>query len=215
MINVILADDHQIIRQAIGELLESSGRYRVIANVENGEELLNLVEKKSCDVIVIDIAMPKIDGIKVVKLIRDKGIRTPILALSANDDSKSIKSILQAGANGFVPKTSSLQELDFAINAILRGSAYISPSLTERLKNSSCDTKESGRSKSQISILTNRELEIMKLLAEGKPNREIGSILHISTRTVDTHRSNILKKLGFKTNADLVRLAIAEGLIAV
>jgi DNA-binding NarL/FixJ family response regulator len=212
MINVILADDHQIIRQAIGELLESSGRYRVIANVDNGEDLIKILEKKSCDVIVIDIAMPKIDGIKVVKYLRDHSTLIPVLALSANDDSKSIKAILQAGANGFVPKTSSLQELDFAINAILRGNAYISPSVSERMLNPDSAT---SRANTAISILTTRELEIMRLLAEGKPNREIGGILHISTRTVDTHRSNILKKLGFKTNADLVRLAISEGLISV
>ena len=212
MINVILADDHQIIRQAIGELLESSGRYRVVASVENGEELIKVLEKKTCDVLVVDIAMPKIDGIKVVRQLREKSILIPVLALSANDDAKTIKAILQAGANGFVPKTSSLQELDFAINAIMRGNAYISPSVTERMTNP--DAK-GGRTNSQISILTARELEIMRLLAEGKPNREIGGILHISTRTVDTHRSNILKKLGFKTNADLVRLAISEGLISV
>jgi DNA-binding NarL/FixJ family response regulator len=212
MINVILADDHQIIRQAIGELLESSGRYRVVANVENGEELIKILEKKSCDILVIDIAMPKIDGVKVVKHLRDNSILIPVLALSANDDARSIKAILQAGANGFVPKTSSLQELDFAINAILRGNAYISPSVTERMMNPDTVT---NRSNSAISVLTSRELEIMRLLAEGKPNREIGGILHISTRTVDTHRSNILKKLGFRTNADLVRLAISEGLISV
>lgn len=212
MINVILADDHQIIRQAIGELLESSGRYRVVANVENGEDLLKVLEKKSCDVLVVDIAMPKIDGVKVVKHLREHSILIPVLALSANDDAKSIKAILQAGANGFVPKTSSLQELDFAINAILRGNAYISPSVSERMMNPDTATTKST---SAISVLTSRELEIMRLLAEGKPNREIGGILHISTRTVDTHRSNILKKLGFKTNADLVRLAISEGLISV
>jgi len=212
MINVILADDHQIIRQAIGELLESSGRYRVVANVENGEDLLKVLEKKSCDVLVIDIAMPKIDGIKVVKHLREHSILIPVLALSANDDAKSIKAILQAGANGFVPKTSSLQELDFAINAIMRGNAYISPSVTDRMMHPESVTSKTN---SAISVLTSRELEIMRLLAEGKPNREIGGILHISTRTVDTHRSNILKKLGFKTNADLVRLAISEGLISV
>lgn len=212
MINVILADDHQIIRQAIGELLESSGRYRVVANVENGEDLLKVLEKKSCDVLVVDIAMPKIDGIKVVKHLREHSILIPVLALSANDDAKSIKAILQAGANGFVPKTSSLQELDFAINAIMRGNAYISPSVTDRMMHPESVTSKTN---SAISVLTSRELEIMRLLAEGKPNREIGGILHISTRTVDTHRSNILKKLGFKTNADLVRLAISEGLISV
>jgi two-component system, NarL family, response regulator NreC len=212
MIHVILADDHQIIRQAIGELLESSGRYKLVAQVNNGKELLAVLEKKSCDVIVIDIAMPQMDGVQAVRAIRQKPLVTPILALSANDDNKSIKLILQAGANGFVPKTSSLQELDFAINSVMRGNAYLSPSITERVMNNDAAQRPSD---SLINALTPRELEIMHFLADGKPNREIGKSLHISTRTVDTHRSNILKKLGLKTNAELVRLAISEGLITI
>lgn len=212
MYNVILADDHLIIRQAIGQLLESSGKYKVVAHVSNGSELLTAVERKAADVLIVDIAMPQMDGIKAVRTLRDKKIVIPVLALSANDDSRSIRSVLLAGANGFVPKNSSLEELDFAINSVLRGNAYLSPSVTEKMMNNDQGLRQSD---SALSALTNRELEIMRHLAEGKPNREIGKILHISTRTVDTHRSNILKKLGLKTNAELVRLAISEGLITV
>ncbi len=212
MYNVILADDHLIIRQAIGQLLENSGKYKIVAHVSNGSELLTAVERKAADVLIVDIAMPQMDGIKAVRTLRDKKIVIPVLALSANDDSRSIRSVLLAGANGFVPKNSSLEELDFAINSVLRGNAYLSPSVTEKMMNNDQGLRQSD---SALSALTTRELEIMRHLAEGKPNREIGKILHISTRTVDTHRSNILKKLGLKTNAELVRLAISEGLITV
>lgn len=211
MKRVILADDHTVVREAIRGLLEISQDFKVVGHAKDGESLIDLASRVECDVIILDISMPTLNGIEATKILRERNVNSPILALSANDTVNKISRVLEAGANGFVPKNSSFEELSFAINSIIKGNQYLSPSVTQKIMNAK---EESGKD-GALSSLTKRELEIFKLLAEGKPNREIGKFLNISIRTVDTHRSNILKKLNLKNNAELVRLAFAEGLLSV
>lgn len=211
MINLIVADDHAVLRQALCEMLQNRGKYNVIAQAGDGEELLALLGSHKPDLVIMDVAMPKLDGLGTLEKL-GPGICPPVLILSANDGGKNVKAALKAGARGFLPKNVGIQELEFAINSILEGKTYLSPTVTTSLMNS-------GSSESPLdnplSVLTKREIEIMAHLADGKPNRIIGKLLHISTRTVDTHRSNILKKLNVKTNAELVKLAISNGLISI
>lgn len=211
MINLIVADDHAVLRQALCEMLQNRGKYNVIAQAGDGEELLALLGSHKPDLVIMDVAMPKLDGLGTLDKL-SAGVCPPVLVLSANDGGKNVKAALKAGARGFLPKNVGIQELEFAINSILEGKTYLSPTVTTSLMNA-------GSSESPLdnplSVLTKREIEIMAHLADGKPNRIIGKLLHISTRTVDTHRSNILKKLNVKTNAELVKLAITNGLITI
>lgn len=212
MVRVIVADDHKVIRQALCELLKKRNNYEVIAEASDGEELLKLLRNTPADVVIMDVAMPKLGGLAALETMERENIQTPVLILSADDGPKNVRSVLKAGAKGFLPKNSGIDELVFAIDSVLQGRTYLSPSVTEHLVTQ--EGEDASRS-SCLAVLTKRELEILKHLAEGKPNRVIGKMLHISKRTVDTHRSNILKKLNLSTNAELVKIAISEGLITV
>lgn len=212
LVKLLLVDDHSVLRQALSEVLISKGKYKVVGEAADGKELLDLASQTSADIIIMDLAMPKINGVTAIEELRRRGVNAPILVLSADESDKSIRAALKAGARGFVPKQVGLSEVEFAIDAVLSGKTYLSPTVTERFMASG--GVEGGES-SPLSALSEREREIFVLLASGKPNREIGKSLHISTRTVDTHRSNIMKKLGVKANTDLVKLAISEGLLSV
>jgi two-component system, NarL family, response regulator NreC len=212
MIKIFIADDHAVLRQALAEMLEKRGRYSIIGQASNGEELLNQLKNCKPDLIIMDVIMPRLSGIDVLERLANHNMKIPVLALSSDGGDKNIRSVLKAGAKGFMPKNAGIEELEFAIQAITKGNTYLSPSITEVLMNSN-DTIMSNAK--PLSVLTKREIEILKYLADGKANRAIGKMLHISTRTVDTHRSNILKKLNVKTNAELVKIAISNGLIDI
>ena len=212
MINLILADDHVVLRQALCELLESRGSYQVVGQASNGEELLTLLKGATPDLVIMDVAMPRLDGVATLQQIYSAQNPPPVLVLSADEGEKNVRAALKAGAKGFLPKNAAMDELEFAIHAILNGNTYLSPSVTTALMNNG---EVRNPHEDPLAVLTKRELEILVHLADGKPNRVIGKMLHISTRTVDTHRSNILKKLNLKTNAELVKLAIAHKLITV
>jgi DNA-binding NarL/FixJ family response regulator len=212
MIRLLVADDHEVLRLALCEMLEKRGEFQVLAQASNGEELIKLIEQHSPDMVIMDVQMPRLDGIQTLEKLQEKDVHIPVLVLSADNGRKNVKGALRAGAKGFLPKNAGIEELEFAIDSILQGQTYLSPSITEHLMESN---EESAATDNPLSVLTKREVEILKHLADGLPNRQIGKLLHISTRTVDTHRSNILKKLNLNTNAELVKLAIGQGLISV
>ena len=212
MVNVIIADDHQVVRQALAETLQLKGGFTIMAEATDGQELLELLKTHKPDVVVLDISMPRLDGLAVLEKLREWQSPPPVLVLSANEGGKSVRAVLKAGAKGFVPKNASVQELEFAIHSVMSGKTYLSPTVVGSLMTGEGSEVSTD---TPLAVLTKREIEIMKYLADGKPNREIGKLLHISTRTVDTHRSNILKKLKLKTNAELVKLAISNGLITI
>lgn len=211
MINLIVADDHVVLRDALCQLLQGRGNYKVVGQAGDGNELLSLLKNPTAnpDLILLDIEMPNLDGIETLEKLSDLGVHTPVLVLSADGTARSVKSVIAKGAKGYMPKNVRIEELEFAIDSILQGNTYLSPSITAALIG---NDKDKG---ADVNVLTKREVEILRHLADGKPNRDIGKILHISSRTVDTHRSNILKKLKVKTNAELVKIAIAAGLIDV
>lgn len=212
MIKLIVADDHVVLRQALCEMLEDKGRFSVVGQASDGEQLLELLKGQQPDLIIMDLAMPKVDGVTAIEQMSSNQSQVPVLVLSANEGEKNVRAALKAGAKGFIPKNSGLEELEFAIDSILEGKTYLSPGITASLVSGG---QVVSPHENPLSVLTKREVEILTHIADGKPNRVIGKMLHISTRTVDTHRSNILKKLNLKTNAELVKLAIAQGLISV
>ena len=212
MINLMVADDHTILREALCDLLKNRGGFNVMAQAADGEELLQVFKDASAkpDVIILDVEMPNLGGIETLHRLQQLGINTPVLVLSADNGAKNVRTVLSSGAKGFMPKNARIEELEFAIDAMLQGNTYLSPTITTFLINGDKNDPQAN-----LSVLTKREVEILTYLADGKPNREIGKLLHISSRTVDTHRSNILKKLKLKTNAELVKVAISAGLINV
>jgi DNA-binding NarL/FixJ family response regulator len=211
-IKLIIADDHTVLREGLCELLEKKGDYQVIGQAADGRQLLKMLAESSPDIVIMDLAMPNLDGLAALEQLATQPSTPPILVLSANESSSNVRAALKAGAKGFIPKNAASKELEFAIDSILQGKTYLSPSITESLMTSGGigDSEHS-----QLSVLSQREIEILQHLAQGKPNREIAKTLHISTRTIDTHRANILKKLNARTNADLVRIAIANNLVSV
>jgi len=210
-VRLLIADDHVVLREALRETFNNKGGYEIVGEASDGEALLNLARQSQPHVILMDLAMPRVGGLVALEELRRRGIETPVLVLSAAEQTSHIRSALNAGAKGFLPKNVELKELEFAIAAVLSGKTYVSPTITDKLINSDANGEES----SPLSVLSDREREILILLANGKKNREIGKLLHISTRTVDTHRTNILRKLNVRTNAELVRLAISSGLVSL
>jgi DNA-binding NarL/FixJ family response regulator len=211
MRKIVIADDHVVLREALSEMLSKRGKYSVVGQAADGEQLLELLKSQTADLVILDVTMPKLDGLSVLQQINNAQEAPPVLILSADEAEKKVRLALKAGAKGYIPKHAGLDELEFAIDSILQGKTYLSPSVTNALMN----PNPAASVENPLTKLSKRELEILKHLADGKPNRVIGKMLHISTRTVDTHRSNILKKLMVKTNAELVKMAIAHGLISV
>lgn len=212
MVKLLVADDHVVLREALCELLTSRQKYDIVGQVSNGRELLDALKKAPPDLLIVDLMMPEVDGLEVLGRLREEQSAIPVLVLSASETEDKIRRALQLGAKGFVPKQATVDELEFAIDSVMDGKTYLSPAVTAGLMNKGPINQEVP---TPFQVLTKRELEILGYLADGKPNRVIGKLLHISTRTVDTHRSNILKKLNVKTNAELVKLAIAHGVVTV
>jgi DNA-binding NarL/FixJ family response regulator len=212
MINLIIADDHVVLREALCDFLETKGKYLVVGQASNGEELLEVCSRQAADLIILDVAMPRLDGVQALERLNQSQNPPPVLILSASDGELKVRQALKAGARGYLPKNAGLEELEFAIRSILEGKTFLSPAVTNNLMG---DHDSEDPLSNPLKALTRREIEILAHLADGKPNREIGKSLHISTRTVDTHRSNILKKLKVRTNADLVKIAIQHELISV
>lgn len=211
-VKLFLVEDQLLMRQAIARALSVTEKYEVVGHSSDGKELFESPGTCNPDVIILDTVLAKHSWLETLQQYRTRGITAPVLILAGDGNQYALQAALHAGARGVLPKCSDFGEMEQAIDAIARGQTYVSPNL----KNSpdpQDPANEHGASSSQV--LSPREHEIFLLLAQGKKNRDIGKLLSISTRTVDTHRSNILKKLHMHSNADLVRMAIAEGFVAV
>lgn len=210
MVTLLVADDHVVVREALCEMLSSKGSYEVIGQAADGKELLELLMKCVPDLVILDVQMPNMDGIAALEEMRRQHNEARVLVISGDDAAKNIRSAFKAGANGFITKNARPEELQFAIESVMEGHSYVSPSIALSLL---APEETPVKRNDLFEVLTKREVEILTHLADGRTNREIGKILHISVRTVDTHRSNILKKLKVKTNAQLVKIALAHDLI--
>lgn len=201
-IRVAVADDHTIFRVGLSRLLELEDDLTVVGDAADGRSAMQLFDRERPDILVLDIAMPEKDGLDVIKELRASHPRARILVLSAHDDVDHTSRVMRAGATGFVSKTAAPSELVDAIRAVAAGRTYLPEGLADAI--------DGGTSRR----LTDREFQVMIRIASGLRNREIANALHISQKTVDTHRANVLKKLGLKTNADLARYAVARGYLA-
>lgn len=205
MATIVVADDHEIVRESLADTLSRRGGHEVVGQAANGEELLALLASTRADVVLMDLDMPRLNGIGVLEQLKTMGRTVNVLVLSADDSGRSVRAAIKAGARGYLPKRGAIKELDAALATVLGGNTYISPEVGTELIDGTRELND------PFDVLSSRERQIVQGLIDGKKNRELAAALGISVRTIDTHRTNVLKKLGVKSNADLVRLAIREG----
>jgi two-component system response regulator NreC len=209
-IKVLLVDDHQIILDGLKSLLSNSGKIIVAGEANNGREAIRILELISIDVILMDIDMPILNGIDTLKEIVKRGLSVRVIILSMHQEAGMIKSLMNIGAHGYLLKSSSQEEVTNAICKVAGGQSYFSPEVTMSLLNKPQNNLHFNQ---QTELLTDRETEIVRLIAEGFSNKEIGSKLFISHRTVDTHRTNLMKKLDVSNIAGLISYAIKNGIV--
>lgn len=206
-INVLLTDDHQIIIDGLKSLLKNQDEISVAAEACNGREAIRILELISIDVLLMDIDMPVMNGIDALKEIRKNHPKVKVIILSMHNEAGMIKSLIDLGANGYLLKSCSQGELIDSIKKVASGQSYFSSDVTLAL------LKPAANQGQQNEILTERETEILKLIAAGFSNKEIGDQLFISHRTVDTHRTNLMKKLDVSNIAGLISYAIRNGIV--
>lgn len=210
--SVIVADDHVLFRQGMKKLLEEMPGVEVIGEAGDGLELLNLLKELNPDIALVDISMPNIRGIEAAHEIRSLYPRTKVLILTMHRGKEYLYHSISAGAHGYLLKEDSDIELFSAIETIRSGGVYVSQGLSGEMVGDLSRLTQ-GKTKGIGESLSNRETEVMKLISEGKTNIEIGELLSISPRTVETHRAHILEKLKLKGTADIVRYAIENGIV--
>jgi len=209
---VVIADDHSVVREGLKVLINKDPCLKVVGEADNGEKLLALLNSKKCDLAIVDIAMPEMDGLTALKEIKRKYPKLKVLVLSMLKDYEHFKRAKAYGASGYLAKDEAGGELITAINTVQKGNNYVSPSVTTLLAERQMRYMENGEAPS-FEILTKREKQVLKLVAKGDPNKKIASDLKISIHTVENHRAHLSDKLGLKNTASLVKYAISKGLI--
>jgi DNA-binding NarL/FixJ family response regulator len=210
-IRILIADDHTILRHGIKEILLGEEDFDVIADVGDGRDAVKLVQELFPDVVLMDISMPNMNGLEATRQIIKKVPETRVLALTMYEDRDYVHLMRKAGASGYILKDTAANELVDAIRAISNGSEYFSPAIAAKLDESGVHRAV----ESELDVLTDREREVLQLLAEGKSIREAGEILDISPKTVEAHKTNLMKKLNIHNRVALTKFAIQHKLIAL
>ncbi len=210
-IRVVLADDHTVVRKGIREFLEESPDIAVVAEAADGEEAVRLVTEHQPDVVVLDIQMPKLSGIEATRQIKARFPEIRVLILTAYDDDPYIFALLQAGAGGYVLKTASAEELIQAVRAVHCGDSALDPAVARKVVQRLASGHPSPASEEIVEGLTDRELDVLRLVAKGMTNQAIGAQLDISDRTVQGHLANVYAKLGVGTRTEAVLRAVKLG----
>ena len=214
-IRVLLADDHQMMREGLKALLEKTNRVMVVGEAEDGKNTVSLAEKRMPNVIVMDVAMPGLNGIEATRKIRKSNPNARVIALSGHADRCLVSEMLKAGASGYVLKSRASDELVHAIDEVMQGRTYLSPEVTQGVVDTYVrNTPKSGENPA-FATLTDREREVLQLLAEGRSTKEMAGELQVSVKTVETHRQNIMRKLQVFSVAELTKYAIREGVTAL
>jgi len=207
-IRILLADDHSMVRQGFRRILETQPDIEIVGEASDGREAVALVQQLKPDVVVMDVAMPGLNGIEATRRISEISPRTRVLALSMHKDGVYVREILRAGARGYLLKDAFDADLIAAVRAVARGEGYIAPAVADSVL---ADYRQ--QVSDPIDLLTSREREVLQLIAEGKTNKEIAAHLNLSVYTVDAHRGRIMEKLNLHSTGELVRFALRKGLI--
>src|SRR5256886_11199570 len=213
-ITVFLADDHTVVRQGLRALLSSEEDMEIVGEAENGRQAVQVVKKLLPDVVVMDIAMPVLNGLEATRQITRTVPSAKVLVLSSYSDDEYVQQLTEAGAAGYLVKQTAANDLLKAIREAYKGNAFFSPSIAKRLRDQCREAFVSGQPvRKRSDYLTTREAEVLQLIAEGQANKQIAAELAISIKTVEKHRQQVMNKLGIHDVAGLTRHAIAKGII--
>ena len=212
-ITVLLADDHRILREGVRSLLEKAQDIEVVGEASEGGEAVAKAQALSPDIVLMDITMPGMNGLEATRQIKALRPNTRVLILSMHESNQYISQFLRSGASGYVLKDTAASELVGAIRAVFQGDAFLYPSIARRLLEEYLLKVQSGEETESYDGLTGREREILRMIAEGRNNKEIADVLSLSIRTVQAHRANLMAKLHMHDRTELVRYAIRKGLI--
>jgi two-component system response regulator NreC len=212
-IRILLADDHAVVREGIRALVERQPDMAVIAEAAHGRACVELAEQHAPDVVMMDVAMPEMNGIEAARRILASNPKIGVLMLSMHHDESYVLRSLKAGARGYVLKDSPRDDVLAAIRAVAAGRSFVSRKVSAILQEDYVRQLESRGLEDSYDLLTDREREILQLLAEGRANKEVAGLLNISLTTVETHRGHILRKLSLHSTADLILYAVRKGII--
>lgn len=213
MTRILIADNHTLFAQGLRSLVEQESDFEVVGQASDGREAVRHARELRPDVVLMDVVMPNLNGFDATRILREEAPQSRVLALSMHVDKRYVLGMLEAGAAGYVPKDASFEEVARAIRAVAAGQGYLSPTIAGLVVEGY--TRRTPASAARDATLSSREREVLQLLAEGATAREIARRLHISVKTVETHRRNLLAKLELETVADLVRYAIKEGITSL
>lgn len=213
-IRILLADDHKIVRDGLRTLIEKETGMEVIGEAENGRKALKIAQTIRPHIVIMDVTMPDMNGIEAARKIVTEIPGVKVIALSMHSDRRFVLGMLEAGASGYLMKDCAFDELAKAVRSVATGQTYLSPSIADVLVKGYLD-KVNEKISVARSPLTEREREILQLLAEGQSSKEIAAHLGVSVKTVETHRRNMMQKLNMRSVAELTKYAIREGLISV
>ncbi len=211
---VVLAEDHTILREGLRSLLTSTGEFEIVAEARDGLEAVKCVHNSDPDIVLLDLAMPRMGGIDAVRQIRRQSPDTRILVLTVHKTEEYVLAAFESGANGYCLKDATYDELLTAIRSVLDGKAYISPAVAGKVLEGYLEGKKTLKTVSSWDSLTQREREILKLIGEGYKNKQIAELLCISPKTSEKHRSNLMQKLDLHSVSALTAYAIEKGLVA-
>jgi two-component system, NarL family, response regulator NreC len=212
-IRILLADDHTVVRKGLRLLLENQPGFQVLAEAADGRAAVALAEQHAPDVVVMDLAMPTLNGIEAARQLTSRLPRTAVVFLSMHSDESYVLKALKAGARGYLLKDSAEHDLIQAVRAVAEGKSFFSPAISKMMMEDYMRELQERQVEDTYELLTTREREVLQLLAEGKSNKEVAAILNLSLYTVETHRGNILQKLNLHSGAELILYAIRKGVI--
>ncbi len=210
---VVIAEDHKILREGLRALLSDGDSIEIVGEAADGIEAIHCVEKHKPDLLLLDLSMPRMGGISVIKDIKSRFPEIKILALTIHESEDYILESFRAGANGYCLKDSSHKELVNAIENVLDGKTYLSPGVSEKVLEGYLEDRRTMKTQSSWDVVTQREREVLKLVGEGYKNKEIAQCLCVSVKTVEKHRSNIMRKLDIHTASAMTAYAIEKGLV--
>jgi DNA-binding NarL/FixJ family response regulator len=214
-IRILLADDHTIIRSGLKLLLEQQPDFKVVAEASDGREAVQLVSKLRPDVVILDIGMPNLNGIEATRQIVSEDPKAQVVILSMHSDEGYVLRALKAGARAYILKNSAEADLIRAVRFVAEGKSFFSPAISKMLLEDYVRQVREKSVEDTYELLTPREREILQLLAEGKANKEVAGVLNLSLHTVETHRSNILRKLNLHGTPELILYAVRKGIIGI
>jgi len=212
---IVIAEDHTILRAGLRALLAAQEDVEVIAEAGDGREAVRITDKHVPDLLLIDLSMPKLNGMEAIREIKNRHPQIKVIVLTVHKNDEYIVASLDAGADGYILKDASQNELVLAIEYVMNGKVFLSPGISDKVVSGYLEQQKGKKKTTLLDILTRRELEILKMIAEGHKNKDIAAQLFISLKTVEKHRSNLMQKLDLRNTAALTAYAIDKGIVTL